>query len=495
MPAPEKRLILTPQYIRRRSGLVLRLLSSVRVPTYSLDPLNSDRTGEAAAALIIDPDDISATRVGRLLTGLGFEVTRMRSGCAALGDLHLVAPRVVVVSDDVTDLPAEQLVRHLHAATQTPILLLTDGRTRDGTAIQLGRGTAVEKTAPDAAVRGALEALIVEAGSGVRTSLSACDPERAQFFRLYSGLFHRSAKMRGVERSALQMGTSDTPAIIRGESGVGKTCVARAVHYFSGRSAGPWVTVPCFGLPPEVLAVEIPRRFALAHHGTLVLEDIDQLPPDAQATVLRIIRDREVYPDPIAPRVIDVRIIATTSRELEALVAAGAFRKDLYYQINVLALRIPPLRERPEEIPGLAEYFRAIFMERYRRDSRKLSDALTRAFVGYQWPGNVRELESALKRYVVLGGEPEILAELRTRARTISSGAWVSSAVGDMGLSLKDIGRRAAQRAEQAALLSTLERVNWSRAEAARLLKISYKTLLNKLNQSEPGGRTRPEKS
>jgi two-component system response regulator AtoC len=452
------------------------LLGSVRVPAQPRDPLNSDHTGEAATALVIDPDDISATRVGRLLTGLGFEVTRMRSGCAALGDLHLVAPRVVVVSDDVPDLPADQLIRHLHAATQTPILLL-------------------DKTAPDAAVRGALEALIAEAGSGAGTSLSACDAERAQFFRLYSGLFHRSAKMRGVERSALQMGTSDTPTIIRGESGVGKTCVARAVHYFSGRSAGPWVTVPCFGLPPEVLAVEIPRRFALAHHGTLVLEDIDQLPPDVQATVLRIIRDREVYPDPLAPRVIDVRIIATTSRELEALVAAGAFRKDLYYQINVLALTIPPLRERPEEIPGLAEYFRAIFMERYRRDSRKLSDGLTRAFLGYQWPGNVRELESAVKRYVVLGGEPEILAELRTRARTISSGAWVPSAGGEMGLSLKDIGRRAAHRAEQAALLSTLERVNWSRAEAARLLKISYKTLLNKLNQSEPGGRRGEQKS
>jgi len=447
----------------------------VRVPAQPCDPL-SDHTGEAGAALVIDPDDNSATRVGRLLTNLGFEVTRMRSGCAALGDLHLVAPRVVVVSDDVTDLPAEQLVRHLHAATQAPILLL-------------------DKTAPDAAVRRALEGLIAEAGSGVRTSLSACDPERAQFFRLYSGLFHRSAKMRGVERSALQMGTSDTPAIIRGEGGVGKTSVARAVHYFSGRSAGPWVTVPCFGLPPAVLAVEIPRRFALAHHGTLVLEDIDQLPPDAQATVLRIIRDREVYPNPIAPHVIDVRVIATTSRELEALVAAGAFRKDLYYQINVLALTIPPLRERPEEIPGLAEYFRAIFMERYRRDSRKLSDGLTRAFVGYQWPGNVRELESAVKRYVVLGGEPEILAELRTRARTISSGAWVPGAVGEMGLSLKDIGRRAAHRAEQTALLSTLERVNWSRAEAARLLKISYKTLLIKLNQSEPGGRRRDEKS
>lgn len=472
------------------------MLNPLRVPTPPHDPFDSHLGGEVSAALVIDPNDSSATRVGRVLTGLGFEVTRMRSGCAALGDLHLVAPRVVVVSDDVADLPTDQLVRHLHAATQTPILLLTERPVHVGATVPVGRGTAVDKAAPDAAVRRALEALLAEADSEPRTSLNAGDFDRAQFFRLYSGLFHRSGKMREVERTALQMGASDTPAIIRGESGVGKTCVARAVHYFSGRSAGPWVTIACFGLPPDVLPVEIPRRFALANHGTLVLEDIDQLPADAQATVLRIMRDREVFSDPLAPpRVIDVRIIATTTRDLEALVAAGAFRKDLYYQINVLALTLPPLRERSEEIPGLAEYFRATFMERYRRDSADLSDDLAKAFIGYQWPGNVRELESVVKRYVVLGGEPEILAELRTRARTISSGAWVPSAVGEVGLSLKEIGRRAAQRAEKAALLSTLERVNWNRAEAARLLKISYKTLLNKLNQSAPERRERERKA
>jgi DNA-binding NtrC family response regulator len=149
-----------------------------------------------------------------------------------------------------------------------------------------------------------------------------------------------------------------------------------------------------------------------------------------------------------------------------------------------LALTVPPLRDRPEEIPGLAECFRTTFMERYRRDIVPLSDDLLRAFGGYQWPGNVRELESIVKRYVVLHDEREILAELATRARTISSGAWNPGPAAEAGLSLKEIGRRAAQRAEKVALLTTLERVNWNRAEAARVLKISYKTLLNKLSQA-----------
>jgi two-component system, NtrC family, response regulator AtoC len=465
------------------TAVVPGLLRRLRVSNHG-EAQKRDGVGGAALALLVDPDDANATRMGRLLNGLGFEVTRMRSGCAALGDLHLLAPRVAVVTDDVNDLPADQLVRHLQAITQTPILLLTEQPANEATAPRLGTNATLEKTASDAAVRGALEALLARSGSSPKPPLSAADFDRAQFFRVYSGLFHRSPQMREVERTALQMSTSDAPAIVRGESGVGKSSVARAVHYFSGRSVGPWVTVACFGLPPEVLPTEIPRRFALADRGTLVLEDVDQLPPDVQATVLRIIRDREVYADPPADaRLIDTRIIATTTRDLESLVAAGSFRKDLYYHINVLSLTIPPLRERTEEIPGLAEYFRTAFMERYRRDCPPLSPDLLKAFTVYQWPGNVRELESVVKRYVVLGGESEILAELRTRARTINSGTWIPSAVGEGGLSLKEIGRRAAQRAETAALLSALERVNWNRAEAARLLKISYKTLLNKLNQ------------
>jgi DNA-binding NtrC family response regulator len=207
----------------------------------------------------------------------------------------------------------------------------------------------------------------------------------------------------------------------------------------------------------------------------LVLEEIDQLPPDTQAAVLRILRDREA---------VDVRLIATASRDLEALVGAEVFRKDLYYALNVLALTVPPLRDRAEEIAGLAEFFRTTFMERYRRDTGHLSDELTTTFVGYHWPGNVRELEGVVKRYVVLGGEQDIREELRTRARTITAGACLLAFPGEIGLSLKQIGQRAAQRAEKAAMLATLERVNWNRAEAARCLKISYKTLLNKLNQS-----------
>lgn len=439
-------------------------------------------------ALIIDPDDRNASRVGRLLSDLGLEVTRSPSACVALGDLHQVSPTVVVISDDVADLPADQVLRQLHAATHTSVLLLTDRVGRELPTARSGTNVALEKTAPDTMVRGAIEALLADATSGRPAAPIACDLDRAEFFRLYSGVFHRSVKMRSVERIVLQMGASDAPATIRGEGGVGKTLVARAVHYFSDRSEGPWLTASCYGLPPETLAVELPRRFALAHRGTLVLEDVDRLPGEVQGAILRVMRDREVYPDrPGHGRPVDVRVVATTSRDLEALVAAGSFRSDLYYHVNELALTIPPLRDRPEEIPALAEDFRARFMAEYRRDRSDFSEDLARAFVAYPWPGNVRELKSLVKRYVVLGGEPEILAELRTRSRTIGSSAWTASMAGETGLSLKEIGRRAAQRAEKAALLSTLERVNWNRAEAARLLKISYKTLLNKLNHSPVG--------
>src|SRR5689334_12875134 len=186
------------------TAVVPGLLRRLRVSNHG-EAQKRDSVGGAALALLVDPDDANATRMGRLLNGLGFEVTRMRSGCAALGDLHLLAPRVAVVTDDVNDLPADQLVRHLQAITQTPILLLTEQPANEATAPRLGTNATLEKTASDAAVRGALEALLARSGSSPKPPLSAADFDRAQFFRVYSGLFHRSPQMREVERTALQM--------------------------------------------------------------------------------------------------------------------------------------------------------------------------------------------------------------------------------------------------------------------------------------------------
>jgi transcriptional regulator with PAS, ATPase and Fis domain len=175
---------------------------------------------------------------------------------------------------------------------------------------------------------------------------------------------------------------------------------------------------------------------------------------------------------------------------VERLVGTRTLRDVLYYRLNVMAVTVPPLRDRSEDIAPLAEYFRTHFMELYRREAPELSPALRNLLETYHWPGNVLEIENLMKRYVVLGDEDQLTAELRARSHTGGQRTLGRRTVPNSE-SLREVGRRAAHDAEMAVILQTLERVHWNRAEAARLLRVSYKTLLNKLNRAGISGRTR----
>jgi two-component system response regulator AtoC len=184
----------------------------------------------------------------------------------------------------------------------------------------------------------------------------------------------------------------------------------------------------------------------------------------------------------------DVRLIASTNRDLEAAMRAHQFREDLYYRLNVIEIRIPPLRERREEIPVLVDEFRRRFNAQYGRQVDIPHDTV-RVFLEYQWPGNIRELENAVKRIVVLGSarpvHQEIVANLSRGAKPATPAVAVAAATinPDAVISLKEIARQAARDAERVAIKEVLERVHWNRAKAARLLQISYKALLYKIVQ------------
>ncbi len=213
------------------------------------------------------------------------------------------------------------------------------------------------------------------------------------------------------------------------------------------------------------------------------------MPLRLQAKLLHVLQDGE-FSRVGGERTIgtDVRVIASTNRDLEAAMRAHQFREDLYYRLNVIEIRIPPLRERREEIPVLVDYFKQKFEVQYSR-AVDIPAETVRAFLEYHWPGNIRELENAVKRVIVLGTARTVHQEILTNLhRGPRSGSPVAAAVAatvnpDMVLSLKDIARQAARDAERVAIKEVLDRVHWNRAKVARLLQISYKALLYKIVQ------------
>jgi two-component system, NtrC family, response regulator AtoC len=316
--------------------------------------------------------------------------------------------------------------------------------------------------------------------------------------------------MRHIDCILRKVAGTDAAVLVWGESGVGKELVARALHRYSPRRDRPFVKVNCAALPIELLESEMfghergaftgahrakPGKFELAHTGTILLDEIGEMPLPLQAKLLQVLQDQQFARLGSRGDIrVDVRVVATTNRDLESLVESGGFRADLYYRLNVVSIHVPPLRERREEIPALVDTFLARYAERYGRPLRSLGSETLRHFLGHPWPGNVRQLENMVKRVVALDTEAWVLEELMPRRADASavaprtlrpsapaplSMAALEAAIDSDGL--KGIARRAARDAERLALEHVLNSVRWNRVEAARRLKVNYKTLLLKI--------------
>jgi two-component system response regulator AtoC len=306
-----------------------------------------------------------------------------------------------------------------------------------------------------------------------------------------------SERMQAVRQLVVKVARTTATVLLRGESGVGKEIVARAIHAASDRCAKPLMKINCAALPGELLESELfghckgaftgayrekPGRFELAHGGTLFLDEIGELPLGLQAKLLHVLQDGEfarVGDDRV--RHADVRVIAATNVDLEAAIERRRFREDLYYRLNVIEITVPPLRERREEIPVLVAHL----MERIEREygqRLQIPPATMQALVRFDWPGNVRELENVLKRAVVLG-RASVIDEAVANPTREPSVATVAAPPDRAApsLDLKQLARTAARDAERIAIADMLERVHWNRAKAARMLQISYKALLYKI--------------
>jgi two-component system, NtrC family, response regulator AtoC len=342
----------------------------------------------------------------------------------------------------------------------------------------------------------------LHAGPGLGTSgrPAGISPD---YYKLYAPVFARSAPMRAIGEMIEGMADTTAGVLLTGETGVGKEVVARALHAASPRHDRPWIKVNCAALPGELLESELFgheqgaftgafRRklgtFEFANQGTIFLDEMGELPLPLQPKLLHVLQDFEFWRigghEPIT---VDTRVIAATNRNLEALVASQRFREDLYYRLNVIALHIPPLRERREEIRPLAQHFLALFNEEYGRGV-SLSAELEDLFLQYSWPGNVRELENVVRRLVVLGDVPTLTTELCERLHAVTvgqrptpppAGRPTGTRADQRGL--REIRRDAVMAAEARVLREVLQGVRWNRTEAAKILQVSYKTLLKKI--------------
>jgi len=303
-----------------------------------------------------------------------------------------------------------------------------------------------------------------------------------------------------------QIADTDVTVLIHGESGVGKEVVARAVHQHSTRASRPFVKVNCAALPSDLLESELfgyergaftgavarkAGKFEVAHTGTIFLDEIGEMSAGLQAKLLQVLQDASFSRLGGNQEVrVDVRVVTATNRKLEEMVKHGGFREDLFFRLNVVSIEIPPLRERRDEIPGLIDRFLRRYSAKYRKPLPVLSPAMLRQLERHPFPGNVRELENMMKRIVVLGREQPVLDELLARGerrlddrRSDLEALFAQLEQTAGALPLREVGQRAALEAERETIERVLHRTNWNRKQAARVLGVSYKTLLLKIRE------------
>jgi len=467
--------------------------------------------------LVVDDAEVIRTYLKNLLPMKGYDVLLAEDGLKAMELLNGGArPDVIVLDVMMPGIDGIEALRKIkQLLPEVPVIMLSvvgkAGTVVD--AMNLGAADYINKPFEEEELEIALKKVLeIETLKGEREDLR--ERLREHEARERTSSLWASAKMARIREILEQVSDADVTILIHGESGVGKEVVARTTHDLSNRRENRFVKVNCAALPEELLESELfgyergaftgassrkAGKFEVASGGTMFLDEIGEMSPKLQAKLLQVLQDGEFSRLGGDSDVhVDVRVLAATNRNLEEMVRKGSFREDLYYRLNVVNVWIPPLRERREEIPVLVDHFRQLYSAKYGRELSGISDRLMRGFLDYGWPGNVRELENMVKRIVVLQSEDAIAEEILGAAASVARLGSVQTAsapaaaepepAGDAGpISLRDIGRKAARDAEREALKRVLYQTNWNRKKAARILEVSYKTLLQKIKETGLG--------
>jgi len=485
---------------------------------------------------IVDDDSAFASYLRTFLSLRGYDTRSYSRGDEMLASVKQGDPPDIVLLDVMMPgMNGLETLRALKAAKPDLQAIMLSGREHASTiveAVRLGAADYVVKPddpeglgeiALDSAIKNAIEKTrLVSEITELRRQLSD-DQDRAFLF------WGNSPDMESIAQVIEQVSDSDVTVLIRGESGVGKELVARAIHQCSPRKDRPFIKVNCAALPAELLESELfghekgaftgaattrIGKFEQADTGTIFLDEIGEMKSALQAKMLHVLQDAQFTKLGSNRSItVDVRVVAATNRDLEAMMGRGEFREDLYYRLKVIEVTVPPLRERRAEIPHLTGFFMDRYARRYNRRARQLSGELTQLFLSYEWPGNIRELENMIKRIVILQDESLVIREMSRAVRPHAAFAVAgvgapgngplpspveaddiveiedevpeeeSDAAAPAGSRLADVAKAASTKAERAMIEETLNTVHWNRRRAAEQLGVSYKTLLNKIKE------------
>ncbi len=458
----------------------------------------TESANTTATVLIVDDEPLNVDLLEQELAAAGYRTLSAASGEEALAKAVKAAPDLVLLDVMMAGLDGYAVCERLKAAEATraiPVIFLT-ALTETFEKVRAFSAGAVDYVTKPFET----EELLARVGTHIalRREIEAHRRSKSTIQYLVEeirsdrdAMVGESPALRRVLEQIAQVAPTDSTVLIQGETGTGKELVARAIHERSPRRERPLVRVNCAALPRELVESELfghekgaftgatqqrRGRFELAEGGTLFLDEVGELPLEAQAKLLRVLQERE-FDRVGGTRSLrtDVRVIAATNRDLQARVAAGGFRADLYYRLNVFPIAVPPLRERREDIPGLVRHFAAKAARRLGRTLEGISPAFVERASAYDWPGNIRELENLVERASIManGG---VLDTVELFSQASPSEKAPPIAAGDVTL----------EEMERVHIRRVLERTRWvieGERGAARILGLNPSTLRGRLRK------------
>jgi two-component system response regulator PilR (NtrC family) len=441
--------------------------------------------------LVVDDEASMRELLSIMLKREGFDVLTAESRAAAASALARDPVQMVITDVKLPDGDGIEILRHVKAASPETVVIVMTAFSSTQTAI-----TALKLGAHDYLVKpfDVDELKIVVRNALERRQLQEENLRLKAELRTRHGLEQIvgvSPPMNAVFEMVRSIAGTTSTVLITGESGTGKELIAKAIHSLSSRHDGPFVSVNCGAVPENLLESELfghvkgaftdahqnkQGLFEAAHKGSILLDEVAEMPPSMQVKLLRVLQERRVRRvGATSETEVDVRVMAATNRPIEDLVREKRFREDVYYRLNVIPLRMPALRERPEDVPLLAEHFRKRFSSEMGKQIATISNEAMTLLVGYRWPGNVRELENVIERAVALETTGTILPERLPDALLSSEGGGGAPSTPGIGagFSLDDH----LNRVEATLLEKALAQAKGDRLLASQLLGISPRSL------------------
>ncbi len=458
--------------------------------------------------LVVDDDSLIRQSLYELLRLTGYEVDIASDGPEAVSLVERTTYQVIIIDMRLPQTTGLELLAQIKARQPKTFVIVATGYGSIENAVQAMRTGAydyVTKPINDEEIKAVIERALAQYDLEAENEYLRGELEAVQ--HRFCDVIGQSPGMQKIFQMIQTIAHTRSTVLLRGESGTGKRVLARAIHLSDPvRKDKPFVEVSCGALPSEILESELfghvkgsfttainnrIGRFEMADGGTIFLDEIDAFSPVLQVKLLRFLQEREFERVGDNKTIhVDVRVIAATNRNLEEAIQQGAFREDLFYRLNVIAIRIPPLRDRMEDVPLLLEHFLQQHTAELKRQMTGFSKEAMRFLMEYRWPGNVRELENAVERSVILSRGPQIdVHDLPEAIQRISSASSiVGSAAVTGAMSARNTGaaarlKDALRDPERQLIIDALEQTAWNRKKAAELLGINRTTLYNKMRE------------